>query len=257
MQWGTDGSLAWLTIAFIYKSSKSNVEVDALSRIDWEKGDETIQADSIQAIVTAAITRQGNDHIEVIPCSPQTIESLLPSVPVDASIVCKAITQSSGQSHLTYPETELFVSETESKSGNSSHLDPSLNPKCMTTSDWIEAQCKDKFVGDIIKMYRAKELQYQKCKETDNQEMRQFVKQRSKFLFQVHFLLYRTSWLNKDKLLCSTEHFISSEDNLKQLTLCGLLCSMSTCSEFRACLMETRGCCKPIMLGYVCLNPMP
>ena len=30
-----------------YKSGKSNVEADALSRIDWEKCDETIQADSI------------------------------------------------------------------------------------------------------------------------------------------------------------------------------------------------------------------
>ena len=34
-----------------YNSRKSNVEADVLSRIDWEKGDETIQADSIQAIV--------------------------------------------------------------------------------------------------------------------------------------------------------------------------------------------------------------
>ena len=38
-----------------YKPGRSNVEADALSRIDWEKCDETIQADSIQAIVTAAI----------------------------------------------------------------------------------------------------------------------------------------------------------------------------------------------------------
>ena len=59
-----------------YKSRKSNVEANALSRIVWEKGDEIIQADSIQAIVTAAITGQGNDHIKVIPCSPETIESL-------------------------------------------------------------------------------------------------------------------------------------------------------------------------------------
>ena len=95
-----------------YKSGKSNVEADALSRIDWEKGDETIQPDSIQAIVTAAITRQGNDHIEAVPCSPQTIESLLPSIPDDASIVCKAIKWSSRQIHLTHLETESFVSET-------------------------------------------------------------------------------------------------------------------------------------------------
>ena len=38
-----------------YKSGKSNVEADALSRINWESCDETIQANSIQAIVAAAI----------------------------------------------------------------------------------------------------------------------------------------------------------------------------------------------------------
>ena len=122
-----------------YKSRQSNVEAGALSRIDWEKGHETIQADSIQAVVSAAITRQGNDHIEAISCSPQTIESLLPSIPDNVPLVCKAITWSSGQSHLTCPEVELFASETESKPGDSSHPDPSLNLKCMTLSDWIEA----------------------------------------------------------------------------------------------------------------------
>ena len=88
--------------------------------------------------------------------------------PDDALIVCKAITQSSRQSHLTCPETKSVVSEMESKLGDSSHLgvneDPSLNLKCMTTSDWIEAQSKDKIVGNIIKLYKAKELQYQEGK---------------------------------------------------------------------------------------------
>ena len=38
-------------------------------------------------------------------------------------------------------------------------------------------------------MYKAKELQYQKGKETDSQEMRQFLKQRSK-LFLRNGILY-------------------------------------------------------------------
>ena len=124
-----------------YKSGKSKVEAGALCMIDGKKGDETIQADSIQAIVTVAITGQGNDHIhiEAIPCSPQTIESLLPSIPDNAQIVCRAITWSSKQSHLTHLEPDSFTSETEPKLGNSSHLDPALNPNWMTTSDWIEA----------------------------------------------------------------------------------------------------------------------
>ena len=59
----------------------------------------------------------------------------------------------------------------------------------MTMSDWIETQSTDKIVGDIIKMYKAKELQYQNGKETDNQERRQFLKQRSK-LFLGNRILY-------------------------------------------------------------------
>ena len=74
-----------------YKSGKSNVEVDALSRIDWVKCNETIQANFIQAIVAAASTGNVTNHIEVIPCSLQTIDSLLPSMP-DTPIVSKAIT---------------------------------------------------------------------------------------------------------------------------------------------------------------------
>ena len=84
-RWITD--LANYNFHVDYKSRKSNVEADALSRIDWEKGDETIQADPIQDIVTAAITVQGNDHIKAIPCSPQTIDSLLPCIPDDVGDV--------------------------------------------------------------------------------------------------------------------------------------------------------------------------
>ena len=63
-----------------YQSGKSNVEADALSSIDWEKDDKTLPADSIQAIVTAALTGQVNDYTEAIPCSPQTIEPFTLSI---------------------------------------------------------------------------------------------------------------------------------------------------------------------------------
>ena len=84
------------------------MEADALSRIDWEKCDETIQANSIQAIVAATITGQVANHIEAIPCSPQTIDSLLHSIP-NTPIVSKAIPWSSEQSHPKCLEAELFV----------------------------------------------------------------------------------------------------------------------------------------------------
>ena len=87
------------------------MEADALSQIDWEKCDKTIQADSIQAIVAAAITGQVANHIKALLCNPQVIYSVLPSIP-GTSIVSKAITGSSRQSYLTCPEAELCISKT-------------------------------------------------------------------------------------------------------------------------------------------------
>ena len=51
--------------------------------------------------------------------------------------------------------------------------DPTLNPRCMTTWDWVKAQFKDKTIGKVIHLYKSKELQYQKGKETDSKEMKQ------------------------------------------------------------------------------------
>ena len=147
-----------------YKSGKSNVEADALSRIDWEKCDETIQAVPIQAIVATAIAGNMANHIEAVPCSHQTIDSILPFIP-DTPVISKAITQLSRQSHLTHPKSELSISKTVCKLDYSSHLGVgtgySLNPKCTTISDWIKAQYKDKTIGEIIQLFKAKELQCQ------------------------------------------------------------------------------------------------
>ena len=89
------------------------------------------------------MTGQGDNHLEAIPCSPQTVESLLPSTPDDTPIVSKAITQSSRQSHPMCLETKSFLMETASKLDFSCHPevdeDLSWNPKCITMLDWIEA----------------------------------------------------------------------------------------------------------------------
>ena len=87
------------------------MEADALSRIDWGKDHKTLPADSIQAIVTAALTGQGNDYIETIPCSPQTIESFITSIQDNTQVVCKSIT----------------TSEIESDADSSSCPNPSWN----------------------------------------------------------------------------------------------------------------------------------
>ena len=113
------------------------MEANALSGIEWEKCNEIIQADSIQAIETAAIA-WNVAYIEAVPCCPQTIDSILPSIP-DTPTISKAITRSSGQSHLTCPESESSVSEMVSNPDDSHHpviaTDCQLNPKCMTEDD--------------------------------------------------------------------------------------------------------------------------
>ena len=93
------------------------------------------------------------------------IDSLFPSIP-DTTIISKAMTQLSRQSHLTCPEAESCTLKTVSKLDNSScpvvDNDPQLNPKCMTTLDWVEAQSKDKNIGEIICLFIGKELQMSK-----------------------------------------------------------------------------------------------
>ena len=149
-----------------YQSGKSNVKADALSRINWKKDDQTLQADSIQANVTAVLTGQGDDYIETIPCSPQIIDSLIPSIHDNAQVVCKSIT----------------TSGIKSNSDCSSHPDPSWNPKCMIMLDWVKAQAEDPVIGDLIQWYQARELH--KGKDIDSPEMKQFLKQRGKLLLR-------------------------------------------------------------------------
>ena len=55
----------------------------------------------------------------------------------------------------------------------------------------------------------------------------------SKEMFQFD-ILYK-HLVEQRQAFMLTEHFIRSENNLKQLTLYGLLCWASACSEFRAC----------------------
>ena len=47
----------------------------------------------------------------------------------------------------------------------------------MTTLDWVEAQSKDKNIGETIYLFKKRELQCLKGKETDGQEMKQFIRQ--------------------------------------------------------------------------------
>ena len=145
------------------------MEADALSRIDWEKDEKTLPADSIQAIVTAALTGQGNDYIGTIPCSPQIIESL-PHIHDNAQIVCKSIT----------------MTETKLNLDCSICPDPSWNPKCMTMLDWVKVQAEDQVICNLIQWYKSRELH--RGKDTDSLDMKQFLKQEGKVLLRNEIL---------------------------------------------------------------------
>ena len=159
------------------------------------------------------------NHIEAIPCSPQTINPLLPSIP-DTLIVSKAITQSSRQSHPTHLESESSILKTVSKLDHSSHLgvdtDSPLNPKCMTTLDWVEAQSKDKSIGEIIWLFKAKELQYQKGMETDRQEMRQFIRQQNRLVMRNGILYHKNEIQEVDHPDRNTMQLVLPESCRKQ-----------------------------------------
>ena len=82
------------------------------------------------------------NYIDAIPCNPQVINSLLPSIP-DTPIVSKPITWPSRQSHVMHQKAESSTLKTVSKPDDSSNLGvdqgPSLNPRYMATLDWVEA----------------------------------------------------------------------------------------------------------------------
>ena len=118
------------------------MEADALSQIDWGKNDKTLSVNSIQAIVTATLKGQGNNYIETIPCSPQTIEPFAPSIHDNAQVVCKSMT----------------LSEIESDSDSHHCSDPLWNPNCTTTLDWVKVQAGDQVIHDLIQWYETKEL---------------------------------------------------------------------------------------------------
>ena len=170
-----------------YKSGKSNMEADALSMIDWEKCDEIIPTNSIQEIFSAATAGNVANHIEAVPSSPQTIDSMLPSIP-DTPIISKAIKQMSRQSHPTHPESESSVLKMVSNMDDFScpeiAIDWQLNLKCMTEVDWVEVQSNNKTTDEIIWLFKAKQLWCWKGKETDSYEMRQFIRQWNRLLMR-------------------------------------------------------------------------
>ena len=151
-----------------------------MSRIDWEKCNETIQADSIQAIVVAAIAGD-LVNIEAVSCSMQAVESF-PPIQSEPKAISKAITSSSNQSHMTctkhgLSELEKVVNADDSDHPATGQFENKLNPKCMTIQDWVESQSKDKIISEIVHLFKSKKLCCCKMTTNDNNEIKQFIRQ--------------------------------------------------------------------------------
>ena len=145
-----------------------------MSRIEWEKCDETIQVESIQAVVAAAIAGD-LANIEAASCSMQRVKSFLP-IQFEPMAISKAITQSSNQSHLMCvengsSEARKVVSVDDSSLPTARQLEDKLNSKCMSIQDCIEAQSKDKIIGEIVQLFRSKKLYHHKISKSDNIEI--------------------------------------------------------------------------------------
>ena len=185
-----------------YKSGKSNVETDSLSRIDWEKYNETILAHSVQAIVTATIAGD-LANIEAVLCSMQAIESFL-LIQSEPMAINKAITISSNQSHMKCLEHGSSELEKILTVDNSDHLETrqfenKLNPNCMTMQDWVEAQSKDKIIDKIVHLFKSKDLYCHKISTSDYNEIKQFIRQCNQLFMRKGVLYYKTEMSNPNR----------------------------------------------------------
>ena len=159
-------SLANYNFHLHYCFGRNKVEADVLSRIDWGKDNQTIPAESTQAIVTSAITGQGRDYIDTITCSPQAIEFFALPVPHNMQVVCKSMT----------------ISEIYSDIDSYHCSDPLWNPNCMTLPDWLKVQAEDPVIHDLILQYGTKELH--RNRNNDSLELKQFLCQRGKLVMR-------------------------------------------------------------------------
>ena len=199
-----------------YKSGKSNIEAGALSRIDWEKCDETIQADSIQAIVAVEIVGD-LANIETISCSVQTIE-MFPPIQSKTVAISKAITNSSNQSCITCLEQGLSKLESMTSVDDSDCvtirlLENKLNPQFMTIQDWVDAQSKDKIVSEIVLLFKFKKLCSHKINENDKNDTKQFIRQHNQLFMRKGVLYHKTKMNHPDR---STTQLVLPEVSRKQ-----------------------------------------
>ena len=177
-----------------YKSRKSNVEAGALSRIDWGKSDETIQAESIHTIVVAAIARD-LVNTKAVSCSKQAVDSFL-QIQSEQTAISKAITQSSNQSSVTCLEHGSTKMERVVNEDDCDLTEKKLNPKCMTIQDWVEVQAKDKIFSEIVHLFKSKKLCGCKISTNDKNEI---IRQCNQLFIRKGVLYHKTEISHPDR----------------------------------------------------------
>ena len=62
----------------------------------------------------------------------------------------------------------------------------------MTKQYWVEVQSKDKTIGEIVHLFKTKKLYCRKFNETDNNEIKQFIRQQNRLFMRNEILYHKT-----------------------------------------------------------------
>ena len=132
----------------------------------------------------------------------QAVESFLP-IQSELSAISKATTKLSNQSHMTHSEHRSSELEKALNAGDSDcqatgQLKNKLNPKCITIQDWVEAQSKDKIIDEIVHLFNSKKLCCHKIRTSDNNEIKQFIRQHNQFFMRTGVLYCKTKISHPD-----------------------------------------------------------
>ena len=133
----------------------------------------------------------------------RVVEPFLP-VQSEPMAISKAITQSSNQSHQMNPEDRLSAMRKVANVDDSGCLtarqsEDKLNPKDMSIQDWLEAQSKDKMIGETVQLFRSRKLCHCKISKDDNNEIKQFIRQCTRLFLRKGVLYYKTETNHPDR----------------------------------------------------------
>ena len=96
-------------------------------------------------------------------------------------------------------ELESIISADDFDCLTNRPLENKLNPKCMTIQDWVDAQLKDKIIGEIVLLSKSRKLCSHKINENDKNEMKQFIRQCNQLFMRKGVLYCKTKISHLDR----------------------------------------------------------